>query len=404
MAARWAAARASTRLERRLVARRTARRRDRRCAATYTTARRHRRRPRGASTPARRRRDQRRARRVDDSRRRWPTSPRVGTVLEVVAGLEQARAGSGPARTRRTRIASAAGCVGAGASTVTDQYVPYIRPQENGGHADVRWLDLTDGDGTRPPDRARPPAPGLGHARPRRRPRRHHPRRRTLVPRAETIVHLDAAHRGLGTASCGPDTLPEYLLGPGTYRWAWTLRDIAVRPDRCRSAGRAERREFHLHNDRISYVMRVHENGALGHLHFGGPPGRGSRRSPTSKPGGFAGFSNRVGDPVALEYPTTGSGDHRIPALTVELADGSTVLDLAYVEHRIVAGKPERDAADRLPATYVEVGRRGGHARDRPRRRAERPRGRALVHDLRATGRSSPGAPGSATTAPRRSA
>ena len=46
-----------------------------------------------------------------------------------------------------------------------------------------------------------------------------------LTPRAETIVHLDAAHRGLGTASCGPDTLPEYLVGPGTYRWTWTLTD-----------------------------------------------------------------------------------------------------------------------------------------------------------------------------------
>ena len=114
-----------------------------------------------------------------------------------------------------------------------------------------------------------------------------------------------------------------------------------------------DRREFHLHNGRISYVMRVHENGALGHLHFGGPLDP-DRPLAHLEAGGFAGFSNRVGDPVALEYPTTGSGDHRIPALTVELADGSTVLDLAYVEHRITAGKPARDAADRLPATYVE--------------------------------------------------
>jgi beta-galactosidase len=29
-----------------------------------------------------------------------------------------------------------------------------------------------------------------------------------LVPRAHCVVHIDAAHRGLGTASCGPDTLP----------------------------------------------------------------------------------------------------------------------------------------------------------------------------------------------------
>ena len=47
-----------------------------------------------------------------------------------------------------------------------------------------------------------------------------------LMPTAETIVHLDAAHRGLGTASCGPDTLPKYLVGPGTYRWSWTIASV----------------------------------------------------------------------------------------------------------------------------------------------------------------------------------
>ncbi len=51
-------------------------------------------------------------------------------------------------------------------------------------------------------------------------------------PAAETIVHLDAAHRGLGTASCGPDTLPEYLVGPGTYEWSWTIASLVVRPQR----------------------------------------------------------------------------------------------------------------------------------------------------------------------------
>jgi alpha-galactosidase len=115
----------------------------------------------------------------------------------------------------------------------------------------------------------------------------------------------------------------------------------------------ADRREFHLHNDHISYVMRVHDNGALGQIHVGGPLAVG-RSLVSLEADGFAGFSNRVGDPVALEYPTMGSGDHRIPALTVELADGSTVLDLSYVEHRIVPGKPDRLAAGRLPATYVE--------------------------------------------------
>ena len=98
--------------------------------------------------------------------------------------------------------------------------------------------------------------------------------------------------------------------------------------------------------------MRVHEDGSLGHLYFGAPLDP-DRPLAHVEPGGFAGFSNRVGDPVALEYPTTGGGDYRIPGLTVEHADGSTVLALAYVEHRIVPGKPAWTDT-RLPATYVE--------------------------------------------------
>ena len=44
-----------------------------------------------------------------------------------------------------------------------------------------------------------------------------------LVPRPELIVCLDSAHRGLGTASCGPDFLPRYRLGAGTFRFAYRL-------------------------------------------------------------------------------------------------------------------------------------------------------------------------------------
>ena len=39
-------------------------------------------------------------------------------------------------------------------------------------------------------------------------------------------MHVDIAHRGLGTLSCGPDTLPEYRVGPGRYRFTWTLRSF----------------------------------------------------------------------------------------------------------------------------------------------------------------------------------
>jgi alpha-galactosidase len=112
----------------------------------------------------------------------------------------------------------------------------------------------------------------------------------------------------------------------------------------------AETRELHLRNSRISYIMGVLENGTLGHLYAGGAlaPGR-SYRHLAGPP--FHGFSNRLGEPVALEYPTPGRGDYRVPAIVVEQPDGSTVLDLRYVDHSVGPGKP---ALARLPSTYVE--------------------------------------------------
>jgi alpha-galactosidase len=113
-----------------------------------------------------------------------------------------------------------------------------------------------------------------------------------------------------------------------------------------------ESREFHLRNDRVSYVLRVLENGWLGHLYFGSPLTEG-RSYAHLVPGEFSGFDNRVGEPVPLEYPSSGSGDFRIPAVAIELPDGSSVLDLRYASHRTLPGKP---AIPGLPSTYVEVG------------------------------------------------
>ena len=113
-----------------------------------------------------------------------------------------------------------------------------------------------------------------------------------------------------------------------------------------------ETREFHLQNDGISYVMRVLENGWLGHLYFGTSLAQG-RSYAHLVPGEFLGFDNRVGEPLPLEYPSGGSGDFRIPAVAIELPDGSGVLDLRYTSHRTLPGKP---AIPGLPSTYVEVG------------------------------------------------
>jgi beta-galactosidase len=110
-------------------------------------------------------------------------------------------------------------------STVSNQHTPYIRPQENGGHSDVRWFEFTDAQGSGvhidldsplqisvSPFRAEDLA-DITH-------------NLDLEPSGNTVVHIDAAHRGLGTASCGPDTLPKYLVSGGTYSFTWTVRTI----------------------------------------------------------------------------------------------------------------------------------------------------------------------------------
>ena len=110
-------------------------------------------------------------------------------------------------------------------------------------------------------------------------------------------------------------------------------------------------RQFHLANGSLSYVLAVHDNGALELLHLGAPLATGrSYRHLSPRP--FAGFSNRLGDPVAMEYPTPGSGDYRVPGLVVEQADGSSVLALAYRGHRILPRKPTIAG---LPSTYAET-------------------------------------------------
>ena len=251
----------------------------------------------------------------------------------------------------------------AGTTTVDEHVVPYVRPQENGGHADVALAGAratAHGRGLRID--ARRAAPGVGDPLPRRGPGDGDPRRRARRRgrrRSSTSTRPIAA---LGTASCGPDTLPGYLVGPGTYRWSWTLRADRAGRERDRSTGDPADREFHLRNERISYLIGIAENGALGHLYLG-PAARGRPVVRATSAGGrSAGFANRLGESESRSSTRRhGLGDYRVPALTVEQPDGSTVLDLALREPPDPAGQ----AADRRPAVDLRRGRRRGRDRSR---------------------------------------
>lgn len=108
--------------------------------------------------------------------------------------------------------------------------------------------------------------------------------------------------------------------------------------------------EFHLHNQRLSYVVRLLDDGRASLLHFGGPLDPDVSYRHLEAPDAHR-VDNWGHEGLRLECPTPGGPDFRAPALTVEQPDGTTVLELACVRHRVLAGKQPLPG---LPSTYVE--------------------------------------------------
>jgi beta-galactosidase len=148
--------------------------------------------------------------------------PRVGVSFAVPARFTQVRwFGRGPHENYPDRNAGAL----VGVWQQAPDAAPYLVPQEFGLRTDCRWFELLDPEAGQTL-RVDVLEPSVLHCS-----ATHFTGHDLFVattetelrPRPELVVHLDVAHRGLGTASCGPDVLPQYRLQPGTYRFAYTL-------------------------------------------------------------------------------------------------------------------------------------------------------------------------------------
>ncbi|WEK55552.1 MAG: alpha-galactosidase [Candidatus Cohnella colombiensis] len=119
-----------------------------------------------------------------------------------------------------------------------------------------------------------------------------------------------------------------------------------------------EHRVFHLQTPNSSYVIQLIRDGVPVHAYWG--------RKVTNAPWpGMLKYEERASfspnpypddrsisfDTLPQEYAAYGASDFRHPAYQVQLADGTTITELLYESHRIVAGKPLLEG---LPATYVE--------------------------------------------------
>ncbi|HPU57788.1 MAG TPA: glycoside hydrolase family 2 TIM barrel-domain containing protein, partial [Verrucomicrobiota bacterium] len=145
-----------------------------------------------------------------------PLLPRIGVVMRLSRTLDRFQwYGRGPHENYADRKESAH--IGLWSGTVDEQFVPYVRPQDNGNKEDVRYLTLTDSSGRglrvvamRDPIAAsalRFTAADLAAAR----------HVHELRPRDEIVLSLDARQSGLGNSSCGPGVLAGYAVPPQPY-------------------------------------------------------------------------------------------------------------------------------------------------------------------------------------------
>jgi beta-galactosidase len=143
--------------------------------------------------------------------------PRLGIRFALTAADEVTWFGGGPGEAYPdTRTASR---LGRWRSTVDGLQTPYVRPQENGARADVRWAELgglrVEGDPefwltarrwtTEQLDAA-------GHLT-------------DLTPGDRVWVNADHGLHGIGSQSCGPGPLPRYHLWPEHTEFTLTFSE-----------------------------------------------------------------------------------------------------------------------------------------------------------------------------------
>ncbi|MDR3147230.1 MAG: hypothetical protein LBU00_02485 [Treponema sp.] len=147
---------------------------------------------------------------------------RVGLELVLPGGFENIRYyGYGPVENYPDRMLQA--ILAVHTSTVSAQHFPFVPPAENGGHEGTRWLCFTGKDKEQLRISSRQPFHFDAH---------HNSaddyiaaaHDHQLIRRAETFVHIDAAHGPIGSDMAWSSVMPAaHALGGGTYHLSFTL-------------------------------------------------------------------------------------------------------------------------------------------------------------------------------------
>jgi beta-galactosidase len=147
---------------------------------------------------------------------------RVGVTFQLKAGFDQTRwFGRGqlenyPDRNRGAMIGTWESGIDA---------APYLVPQEFGLRTDCRWFEFvksSSGEVVRL-DVLQPTTMHVSATRFTAHDLFAAGHETDIKPRKTLVVHADVAHRGVGTASCGPDILERYRVPTGKHSFSYRL-------------------------------------------------------------------------------------------------------------------------------------------------------------------------------------
>lgn len=173
-----------------------------------------------------------------------PELPRMGMQMQLPVAFSNLKwFGRGPHENYSDRKTSA--FVGLYESSVADQYVPYIRPQENGYKTDVRWLTLTDDSGSGILVQGTPlicfgalhnihddfESPGKLSAY-RKDAKTANTHTTDVKPRDLVNLNIDLAQMGVGgDDSWGATVHPQYRLTKDKYEYSFRIKPISAEDD-----------------------------------------------------------------------------------------------------------------------------------------------------------------------------
>jgi len=172
-----------------------------------------------------------------------PELMRYGMRMTVAGGLETMTwYGRGPHESHWDRKTGAA--VGVYSGAVDDQFVPYVRPQENGNKTDVRWVSLTGPDGVGLLAVGMPTlSVSAHHYTAEDFEKADHPYE--LARRDDITLNLDYRQTGVGgDNSWGARPHPEYTLYPKEYSYRFRIRGFDRDEEEERELAKRHQREI----------------------------------------------------------------------------------------------------------------------------------------------------------------